>query len=237
MLAEALIFAANWPGTPPAARPHLSEAIGLWARGKRQYSAWTPHLERVHTRIKQRAGTMASHRTVAVLGSGPLFDVPLKALAKGFDRVILVDRVHLLSARRQTRQFANVDVLWRDLCALTQPTPLAFLQSIPDLDWVISLNLVSQLGFGAPEGREREVIDAHLDGLTTLGVPVSLATDFSYRTLNKAGGTEKYFDLLYARPMPEPASRWEWEVAPFGEEGTATRRVHDVGFYPHWPYH
>ena len=44
MLAELFVYAASYRPTPPAFRPHLSEAVGLWARGQRQTRAWAPHL-------------------------------------------------------------------------------------------------------------------------------------------------------------------------------------------------
>src|SRR5205823_1666821 len=138
---------------------------------------WQGHLAETQRHILETAALLPRRRTVVVLGSGPLFDVPLEDLGRAFERVILVDRVHLFTARRRASRQANVSLKSLDLSAASNPLPLAFLGEIPELDWVVSLNLVSQLAFGAPAGREREVVDAHLDGLAALPCRVSLVTD------------------------------------------------------------
>jgi hypothetical protein len=235
MLAEALAYALSLPATPPPFRGHLSGAIGLWARGRRQqHRAWRGHLSRTKSAIEGLLATMPRGGTVVVLGSGPLFDVPLAALSDRFREVRLVDRAHMFAARRAARAYPNASFIFRDLSAATASDPLAFLRQIDDLDWVISVNLLSQLAFGAPEGREREVVDAHLDGLAALRCWATLITDHRYDVFDRSGHVVESFDLLYGRPMPPPAESWHWEVAPFGEESRDTRRVHDVALYPDW---
>lgn len=234
MLAEAAIYLLSYRRTPRAFRPHLVEAVGLWARGRRQARAWAPHLERTRTLIEGAMGTVPARRTVAVLGAGPLFDVPVETLAKSFQRVLLIDIAHLWPAQRRTARLGNVETVWRDLAPPGELAPLAFLNAIAGLDWVISINLVSQLAYAAREGDEPSVIDRHLSGLDALPVPVTLVTDTSYRLLDRSGAAIESFDQLYGRPLPAPAQSWQWEVAPFGEEPTDTRRVHEVAAYPDW---
>ncbi len=234
MLRESLVYALSYRPTPLAFRPYLVDAIGLWARGIRQRDAWAPHLARTRAIIEAAAAQWTSPGTVAVLGSGPLFDVPLEVLAARFARVLLVDVAHLSTTARQVAAHPQVERVWRDLAPGDDPAPLAFLNDVPDLRRVISVNLVSQIGRAAPEGRERAVIDAHLDGLLALPVPVTLVTDTGYRVLDRAGSEIERFDLLHGRPMPPPSEHWEWNVAPFGEESARTRRVHTVTAFPDW---
>ena len=174
MLAELMVYAASYRSTPPAFRPHLGEAVGLWARGQRQTRAWAPHLANSRGLIDTSIDDLTSRRTVVVLGSGPLFDVPIESLCRTFKRVLLVDRIHLSSIDKRIDRYSNVRRDWRDLSTANQPDALGFLDAIDDLDWVISLNLVSQLARAAP-GAERAVVDAHLDRLATLRCPVTLA--------------------------------------------------------------
>ena len=234
MLVEALAYALSLAATPARFRPHLADAVGLWARGRRQRAGWQPHLQLTRGHLSETVNKIERRRTVVVLGSGPLFDVPIEALAQAFERVVLVDRIHLFSARRRIARFANVELAWHDLSTAAGAEPLMFLDDIADLDWVISLNLLSQLGFGAPDGREREVIESHLDGLSALCCRVSLVTDLDYATIDRSGRASAAFDLLYGRAMPEAAARWPWHVAPFGEEARNSRRTHTVAFYPDW---
>lgn len=233
MLAELIVYAASFRPTPRAARPHLGEAVGLWARGQRQTRAWAPHLANSRGLIDTTIDDLSSRRTVLVLGSGPLFDVPIESLARTFRRVILVDRIHLSTIGKRIDRYGNVSRAWRDLSTATRPDALDFLDTIDDLDWVISLNLVSQLARAAP-GVERAVVDAHLDKLAGLSCPATLITDLDYRVFNRHGVMLDTADLLYGRPVPRSGLRWKWEVAPFGEEGRHTRRVHSMAAWPDW---
>ena len=234
MLAEAIVYVMSLPGTPPRFRRHLPEAVGLWARGRRQAKAWVPHIGNSRGLIDTAIDDLAARRTVAVLGSGPLFDVPLEALARTFETVVLVDQAHIWPSLRRERRYANVRREWRDLSAAAGEAPLAFLEGLPGLDWVISTNLVSQMAHAAPEGQEARIIDAHLDALAALPCRATLITDIDYRIIDRAGAVVEQADLLYRRRMPRPDLSWKWEVAPYGEETGGTRRVHAVAAWLDW---
>lgn len=233
MLAELFVYAASYRPTPPVFRPHLGEAVGLWARGQRQTRAWAPHLANSRSLIDTTIDDLRSRRTVVVLGSGPLYDVPVESLARTFARVILVDRIHLSTIGKRVDRYRNVERQWRDLSTVTDPEALGFLDAIEDLDWVISLSLVSQLARGAP-GAERQAVDGHLDKLAALPCPSTLITDLDYRVFNRHGVMLDSADLLHGRPVPRSGLRWKWEVAPFGEEDRHTRRVHSMAAWPDW---
>lgn len=234
MLVESFVFASSFRATPPGFRPYLAEAVGLWARGERQRAAWAPHVAHTRDLIDTQIDQLPRRRTVVVLGSGPLFDVPLESLARTFETVLLVDQAHLSTTRRRVSRYPNVRQVWHDLSASTNPQHLDFLGGIEDLDWVISLNLLSQLARSAPEGKELAVIDAHLDGLSALPCHALLVTDFCYRLYDRNDVEKRYFDLLHGRIMPPFDQRWVWEVAPFGEEARGTRRVHSVAAWLDW---
>lgn len=234
MLAEGLIYLMSLRGTPPAFRRHLGGAVGLWARGRRQARAWAPHLERSRALIGGAMAALPRRRTVAVLGAGPLFDVPVEVLGRAFERVLLFDLAHLLPARRRIAPLTNVEAVWRNLAPPGETTPLAFLEGLCGLDWVISVNLVSQIAHAARAGDERAAIDRHLAGLDALPCPVTLVTDTQYRVIDRRGTVLETFDMLYGRALPAAAQRWEWEVAPLGEESASARRVHDVSGFPDW---
>jgi len=234
MLAESLVYARSFRRTPAAFRRYLAEAIGLWARGQRQFRAWTPHLNKTLAVLDTTIDDIASRRTVAVLGAGPLFDVPIESLARNFDRVLLIDLAHLSTTDKRTKRYRNIERIWRDLAPEADPQPLAFLDGIPGLDWVISVNLLSQIGRAAADGDERRTIDAHLAGLSRLAVPVTLVTDVDYRVFDRAGTLIEDVDMMHGRTLPFPESRWLWEVAPLGEEAPDRRRIHTVFAYPDW---
>lgn len=234
MLAEISVWLMSLAATPPGFRRHVSEAVGLWARGRRQAKAWVPHISQARGIIDTSIDEMASRRSVVVLGSGPLFEVPLESLARTFETVHLVDRAHLWTIRGRTRRYSNIALDWRDLSGANSLDPLAFVREITDVDWVISSNLLSQLANAAPEGTERAQIDAHLAALASLPCRATLITDLNYRIVDNMGEVTEEGDLMYGRELPEPDASWKWEVAPFGEEAPDTRRVHRVAAWLDW---
>lgn len=234
MLAEAALYLMSYGRTPRVFRRHLVEAVGLWSRGRRQSRAWAPHLERTRTLIEDTLAGLPGRRTVAVLGAGPLFDIPVETLARSFQRVLLIDLAHLAPARRRVAKFSNVEMVWRDLAPPGELAPLAFLNGIPGLDWVISINLVSQIANAARDGDEAAAIDRHLRGLEALPARVTLVTDTRYTLFDRSGTVLESVDILHGHSLPASPHNWQWEVAPFGEEPTDTRRIHDVTAYPDW---
>lgn len=234
MLAELAAYATSYRRTPPAFRPYLMPAARQWARGVRQTRAWAPHLANARGLLDTTIDDFPVRRTVVVLGSGALFDLPLESLARTFERVVLVDRIHLSRIDERIGRYANVRTEWRDLSPGGNPGALDFLREIDGLDWVISANLVSEMAATAEPARSRLVVDRHLDALIDLPCPVTLITDLDYRVLNRHGIIRDSGDMLHGRLMPRSGLRWKWEVAPFREEARHTRRVHYVAAWPDW---
>ena len=238
MLAEAVLCLRSLPYTPLRFWRHLPEAAGLWSRGVRQAKAWAPHIANTRGLIDTTIDEISPRRTVAVLGAGPLFDVPLESLARTFGTVLLVDRAHPASAAPRLSRYPNVRRVWRDLSLGSGPRPLGFLNEHADLDWVISVNLVSQLARAAwqhaGEAAAIAEVAAHLDGLAALGCRATLVTDTGFRTIDRSGAVHDDVDMLRGYPLPPADLKWKWEVAPLGEEAADIRRVHDVGAWPDW---
>ncbi len=93
----------------------VTESAALWARGLRQRKAWAPHHQHCRTVVAAVVEQLPAHRTVVVLGSGLVRDVPLDLLRKRFARVLLVDAVHLPQVRLAMMVHRNVALLTRDL--------------------------------------------------------------------------------------------------------------------------
>lgn len=234
MLAELAAYATSYRRTPTAFRPYLMTAAKSWARGVRQTRAWAPHLANARGLLDTTIDDFPMRRAVAVLGSGAMFDLPLESLARTFERVFLIDRIHLSRIDQRIGRYANVSLDWRDLSPVGNPGALDFLGDIEGLDWVISANVVSEMAAAAEPATARLVVDRHLDALAGLPCPVTLITDLDYRVLNRHGIILDSGDMLHGRPMPRSGLRWKWEVAPFREEARHTRRVHYVAAWPDW---
>jgi hypothetical protein len=252
MILEALNFAATYPLTPRRRQQEIASSVSLWARSRRALRQWRPHEEACYQEVAAIVATLPNTRAVAVLGSGLLRDVPISLLSKEFDRVYLYDLQHLASVRIWARLsgLANLDFQTRDLSGVeqlkekpgAQPRPLNYLNDIPELDLVISANLLSQIGVGIgrmvamdamlpPQAAER-LIAAHVEGLQRLNCPSLLLTDQSYEVIDKAGKVLERDDLMKGVALPPASAEWSWTVAPYGELSPDYQAVHQVVSIP-----
>ncbi|SFL65598.1 hypothetical protein [Methylobacterium pseudosasicola] len=218
----------------------------LHARSRRCRAAWAPHLTRAHSVIIAATEATARRRSVVVLGSGLLDDVPLDALADLFNRVILIDAVHPWPARLAARRHHNVALVTAEISAgLTDP---GLLEICTAADLIVSANLLSQLpivpieayearGREAPPELGTQLIETHLAALDRLAAGtgrVCLITDTVQRAEDRAGRVTDSLDLMLGVSLPPPSQTWDWEIAPFGEIGRRHRLIHRVHAYPDW---
>jgi hypothetical protein len=248
MIIEAAVYLATLPVTTKPHRPFIRYSVNLWSRARRCSKAWAEHEQSSRKAVLKAIAGLRQKRTAVVLGSGLLRDVPIEALAKSFDTVVLIDLVHLASVRLwlKARGYRNVRLIERDLSGYDElvsgrsPEPLAFLRQVPYLDLVVSANLLSQIGRGVSRRIEREpsstvpqdtasrLIAAHIDDLANLPYRSCLITDISYAVIDRLGKTHEKADLLLGVAPPPALDRWTWPVAPLGEESPDYRIVHEV---------
>lgn len=248
MILEALQYAATWRVTKPEHRPFIRYSVNLWSRARRCAKDWAAHEANTKAAILRAASEITPRRTAVVLGSGLLRDVPIEALSKAFDTVVLVDLVHVASVRSWVvaKGLKNIKFIERDLSGYEDvkagrvPEPLDFLRRVPWLDLVVSANLLSQIGMGAkkrlakepantmPEDAVAQLIRAHLDGLAQVAAKTCLVTDIAFELVDRTGNLRETTDLLAGVAPPAPASSWTWPVVPVGEESKDYQIIHTV---------
>ncbi|OWV84981.1 hypothetical protein ATY81_11675 [Rhizobium sp. R72] len=248
MIAEALLYAATVPVTRKAHRRFIRYSVNLWSRAGRCSRQWAVHEEQSKNAVRSALVGLRQRRTAVVLGSGLLRDVPIEELARTFDTVVLVDLVHLASVRLWLRLkgYSNVRLIERDLSGYDelavgkQPEPLAFLRTVPYLDFVVSANLLSQIGRGAKRRYEAEekgampadtvtqLIEAHRSALEAAPCKTCLVTDVSYAVIDRHGKVHEETDLLHGVALSSVQATWKWAVAPLGEESADYQIVHEV---------
>jgi hypothetical protein len=247
MILEAIQYAATVPVTPSAFRPFIRSSVNLWSRANRCATAWAPHEANCKGFIREAFADMRQRRTAVVLGSGLLRDLPVLELAKAFDTVVLVDLVHLASVRSwiRAKRLSNIRLISRDLSGLAEalagrtPEPLSFLRQVPYLDFVVSANILSQIGVGTRRQLERsrhadadaivaQLVRAHIEGLAALPCKTALVTDISYKVTDRRGAVLEEADLMGGVPAPAAKHSWPWTVAPYGELGRDREAVHQV---------
>lgn len=225
---------------------YLKEAIAIKARHRRRCIAWGPHLARSRALVADAARDCARHRTVLILGSGLLLDIPLAALAQMFERVVLVDVVHLGQARRAAARHTNAALIAADVTGMVDgfqdrirggwrgtpvPRPSLF-RDDATIDLVVSANLLAQLPImpaaalrrlGADESAVRDfgraTVEAHLAYLAGVQGKVCLITEASRETVDRDGGILRIDDALHGVRLPPEDAFWNWEIAPPGEIG------------------
>jgi hypothetical protein len=225
---------------------YLKEAIAIKARYRRCCEAWAPHLARSRALVGDAAARCARRRTALVLGSGLLLDIPLGALSAGFERVLLVDVVHLRQARRTAARYPNATLVAADVTGLAAglhdricggwrgtpvPQPSLF-HDDPTVDLVVSANLLAQLPImpaealrraGADESAIREfrraTAEAHLAYLAGFAATVCLITEVTRETVARDDGILRIDDALPGIRLPAEDASWSWDVAPTGEAG------------------
>lgn len=237
--------------TNPASRSarklgQLQEAIAMEARFKRSHAQWFSHLENTKSLIKDSCNSLTNPDEVVVLGSGLLLDIPLEFLANHFNRVFLVDVVHLKKVTQVVEKYENVELLEYDVTGLSRQLLETETKKIEDFDFnvsipclssqtslVISANLLSQLPLSLVAFVEKKlafdtvmqqqfatkIIQSHLDALANLANKVCLISDYQrYYKDNKLQQLEEERALLTVQ-LPEPDMNWIWEIAPQGELG------------------
>lgn len=241
MLAEALAWLFTPASSSARKTGHLSESIAIVARERRCRVVWAPHLAASRAALLASARRASKRRTALVLGSGPLLDVPLAELSAMFERVWLVDMVHPWRARWEVRHLANVRLIEHDVteslgAAIGRPE--RFLDEA-DIDWVASVNLLSQLanpdiccrGMCASETeiRGHELMVQHLAYLARFRAPVCLLTDVEQVAVDAAVGLQESTDFRPLLAGWQVCAEWRWDIAPPGELAGGLSRYHRVG--------
>ncbi|MEJ1159909.1 hypothetical protein [Prosthecomicrobium sp. N25] len=254
MLAELALYVASPCPADHRRLGHLSAAVSLWSRATRCAAAWAPHYARCRAVVERAVADLPRRRKAVVLGSGLCRDVPVERLAAAFETLVLVDVVHLAPVRWRLSGLRNLRFEHRDLTGTTDlllgrsdrvADPLAALAEDPDIDLVVSANCLSQLPLGPraalargrsqaalPADLERRILAAHWDGLRRLPARVCLLTDTCCRTQDRAGRTLERLDLVPGLDLPPTDERWDWALAPLGEDGPDHTLVHEARGYP-----
>jgi hypothetical protein len=242
MIPEAIEYLATPCSRPLRGMGYLRELMDIRGRAWRCWNAWKPHLEKSKSIIRTAMEQCSQRRKAVILGSGMLYDVPIDELSATFREVALVDVVHPLKNWLPRLRYKNLRRVTADVTgtadevyrvaklpgrALPRTEPNLFLDD-PEVDLVVSLNLLSQLpvipttyleraGVNSPEALAafaRHLIASHLAYLQRFACPVALITDVEKLTLNRAGNLLGKSNLLRGVELPCDGETWTWHLAP-----------------------
>lgn len=242
---------------------YLQGQLGIKVRHRQCRKTWGPHLEHTKSAILSAATQCSQRRKCVILGSGRLLDVPLQQLSQMFQRVVLVDAVHPLSAYAAAAWFRNVQLIRADvtgtaeeLTRVANKPQLQLPRAVPtlfcddnEIDYVASVNLLSQLaylpGLFLEKGQRTEaeieaysqaVLAAHVDYLRRMPGVVSLITDFEKLVVNQRGKIVERIDILHGVKLPASGQEWTWNHVPLhllSNEFSYDRRVRAIADVKH----
>lgn len=172
MIREALIFLLT-PTTPLAKKyGFLYQSIALSARYERCKKQWIPHLKNCQDLFLESLKDLPQKKSVIILGSAHLHEIPLHLLVGHFENITLVDVIHPLKHHWLAKRNPRLKLITQDLSQSLER--LDSLQSLEDLhgliqelstqelfhfeaDLIVSGNLLSQLALLPMESIERKI--------------------------------------------------------------------------------
>lgn len=137
---------------------YIQDQRGILRRYRREKSAWHNHLEHTKAYIKKQC--FGKHfRSMAVLGSGYLLDLPIDELLNCCDHIYLYDVNHPSKIRSKFKDNSKINFVRKDITGLTDFVHSVlnsdnvtdiFERPIPEWnidnhDGIISLNILNQL--------------------------------------------------------------------------------------------
>lgn len=174
MLREAITYLLT-PKTPLAKKyGFLYESIGLQARFERCKKDWLPHLKNCQDIFLSTVHKLPQKKSVVILGSAHLHEIPLHLLVENFEEITLVDVIHPLRHHWLAKRNPRLKLITQDLSQLHEK--LESLKNLDDLrahletlaqkplfffkaDLIVSSNILSQLALlpmAAVEKRTQE---------------------------------------------------------------------------------
>ncbi|MDH3326156.1 MAG: hypothetical protein OEM38_05495 [Gammaproteobacteria bacterium] len=236
----------------------LREIIGMEARYKRSRKQWDSHLQNTKSLIEEASLKILNPDEVIILGSGLLLDIPIDFLSRHFNRVILVDVVHLKQVKKHTKKYDNIEFVEHDVTGLSsqlvgpyqKQLKLQARASIPNINdktsLVVSANLLSQLhlipveyakkelGLNSTEQEllATEITSCHIKLLENLSSQVCLISDYQRFYKDKNNNILDIENVLFDSELPKPYKTWRWEIAPIGEISNQYSMSSKVYAYP-----
>lgn len=172
MIREALTFLLT-PTTPLAKKyGFLYQSIALQHRYERCKKLWLPHLKNCQELFLTSLGDLPQKKSVVILGSSHLHEIPMHLLVDNFEQITLVDVIHPLKHHMLAKRNSRLKLVTQDLSGALDK--LDALNSVLDLheliqnlsekdlfhfeaDLIVSGNLLSQLALLPMEALEKKI--------------------------------------------------------------------------------
>ncbi|MGZ3797388.1 MAG: hypothetical protein ACXVB1_13530 [Pseudobdellovibrionaceae bacterium] len=219
---------------------YIYQNVSLKFRSRRCCKAWQSHIEASCRLIRDHLEKIQP-KTIMIIGSGLLLEIPLDELLAKTEKIYLVDLVHSPEIRKLATENRKIELVEKDISGLLgilkkglgpfqiRSIPWSHLPewNLPSVDWVISANLMSQIPLMISESLPmspevytkfaRMVRDQHIDRLLKQAPGVLLFADFETRYYAQEGQRIKTETYQVDLKSLEYDREWLWEISPFGE--------------------
>ena len=193
----------------------LYESVAFESRAKRLRKSWQSHWDESQKTVTEFVNSpkLKNAKTLLVLASGSLFELPMSLLLERFDKIILVDFVF----PKRVRQIANNSKNKIELVEANLNQSEKLSQLISPADIVLSCNVLSQLHLFDKHQDAKAFQQKHLDTLTQSKKPTLLWSDvervFTVKGQSQIVQTEESVNAK----KPSPWKKWTWFIAPAPE--------------------
>jgi hypothetical protein len=213
------------------------ESIAIQSRYKRQQEAWQPHINHCYKFFMEMRG-----KSVIILGSGALIDIPMDLLVGNFEKIYLIDVVHPRNVLSKYKNSSVVKCITMDVTGLDEIFNKKFsekqvkdvlsktcLEKLPEAEILISCNLLSQLALKPvnyiaknipsidQKSLKRKIQAQHLSLLENFPGRSYLVTDIELAYRNSSGQLASRHPTVHIGLPITNSTRWTWSLAPKGE--------------------
>ncbi|WP_374027873.1 hypothetical protein ACES2J_01800 [Bdellovibrio bacteriovorus] len=203
-------------------------SISLKHRFERCKKVWLPHLKNCQDTFLQVAKDLPQKKSVVVLGSAHLHEIPLHLLVDNFESITLVDVIHPLKHHWAAKRNSRLKLLTQDLGGSLHE--LENLKSLEDLnqliqnlsakqlfhfeaDLIVSGNLLSQLAL-----LPMEALEKYMKKDLTLAEKDQICTAFGeihLKNLRQCSGQKLIYtdrEVTYRNPQGEKIYQGSYPV-------------------------
>lgn len=193
----------------------LYESVAFEARAGRLKKSWQSHWDESQKAVSEFVASpeLKNAKTLLVLASGSLFELPMNLLLEKFDKIILVDFVFPKRVRKIASGSKNkIELVEANLNESEKITQL-----IQSADAVLSCNVLSQLHLFDKKREAKDFQEKHFETLKAGGKPTLLWSDvervFTVHGQKQIVQTEETVNAN----KPSPWKKWTWFIAPAPE--------------------